>query len=360
MVFFRLAKLIYAKQNEQEIFEYVKNNIEKYIPRFLNNAVGINKAQANNDDKLYDYVFNKVIELIIHPHFQNYESLLNDINFKQKIIDICQPYIDKVKQEYIYKHSINNDDLNIICAKLYKYVLMNLKDIIENMDIPKSNAGYNLNWIEANYDIRDLEEIYDLLEEYLSDNIDTITLSMPEQLQSIFTEDYDYIIQVFLARNTSILKKIRNEILKLNAPLRNKRAEDLLKLEDKINDDTTIDFDVFNDNIRDRPIIIVQDVQGKDYVLYGHIGDSHSRAIKSIVWPFARKNKIELNPSVMGYGYLLGKIAFVDLNSSNWQSVGYTNDELVDILKKQPKIDKVYSTPPDKYDNVITRLATIY
>ena len=67
-----------------------------------------------------------------------------------------------------------------------------------------------------------------------------------------------------------------------------------------------------------------------------------------------------MDTGYVGYGYLLGnEIAFLDEVGDNFLS-GYTFDDEIKICKNDPRIKKIYTTPPQRgKGGPITRLAKL-
>ena len=147
-----------------------------------------------------------------------------------------------------------------------------------------------------------------------------------------------------------------------NRKVRLKRSQDLLNLQDDdkigIKNSIIIDFDITNDAVRDRPIIIVEDINThQSHVLLGKEGQSHGMFVSLDLDNMCEKENIIMDMNKIGYGYLLGPIAFVDETPDGLQ-IGYTNEEVINILKANPRIKKIYTTPPKRgKGGPITRLA---
>ena len=147
-----------------------------------------------------------------------------------------------------------------------------------------------------------------------------------------------------------------------NRKVRLKRSQDLLNLQDDdkigIKNSIIIDFDITNDAVRDRPIIIAEDINThQSHVLLGKEGQSHGMFVSLDLDNMCEKENIIMDMNKIGYGYLLGPIAFVDETPDGLQ-IGYTNEEVINILKADPRIKKIYTTPPKRgKGGPITRLA---
>ena len=109
-----------------------------------------------------------------------------------------------------------------------------------------------------------------------------------------------------------------------------------------------IDFDITNDAVRDRPIIIVEDINThQSHVLLGKEGQSHGMFVSLDLDNMCEKENIIMDMNKIGYGYLLGPIAFVDETPDGLQ-IGYTNEEVINILKADPRIKKIISQDIEK------------
>ena len=133
-----------------------------------------------------------------------------------------------------------------------------------------------------------------------------------------------------------------------------------MELHNEIGDSTNIDYDVTNDYIKTRPIIIVQGVNSKNYIFFGKRNSSHGDYVTNYLRNDCKKLNITLNEYKMEYGYLLGKIAFIDKEFDELAK-GYLFEEIVNILQNDPRIEKVYQTVshPIPSNGKIKRLAQI-
>ena len=154
--------------------------------------------------------------------------------------------------------------------------------------------------------------------------------------------------------------KIRKHVIRLNRHQRSDKARTISELNDNIGDTSTFDYDIaIADHHRDKPIVITRikedDGTLKDIAIIGNTGESHGAVTTSQKWKHIVGNKYHSMDEHWCQAYLLGRIAFFDME--HWAYIGYTQDEIVNILKQQPQIDKVYVI--GHKGNEITRLAKL-
>lgn len=282
-------------------------------------------------------------------------SMLADDIFGNKLFNIK---IEQHNQKY-HMHSELAD--NQLINKLHKYVKQNLRNLLLHADLDKDeNNMYSHSWINTYGEYEsDIEQ--DILKKCLIKNKNQIFKYL--NINPMENWEFDNIIDYYCQQYPSILSDIYNIIRARNGKIKKIRAEDLMKLQDDdkigVKNSTSIDYDITADHVRSRPIIIIHDMRtNKDMVMFGPNGSSHGYYIQNkLPYDCAAKN-IEADPNKMGYGYALHNIAFVDEQGDNFQ-YGYTNDEIVNILKNDPHIKKVYTTPghPVPGGGMITRLA---
>lgn len=378
-----------GKQLLPDIFsfikQYINNNINSWKYKIVYNNDFINLIKNHvHENKIQMYLLNKIMINILSADNNfinqlqqkfNLESIDNLIDllyiiqweYKKLILALIEPtltvYINAAKRKFIntpqITHKITTEDYNNISRKLKNYIIHNIKNIVDVLPLIKQNNYYISAWNFSNFNGSDLQYEKKYLTKYLDNQylilIEKINLTDEELI--IAKDNQSYICKKFVNSNLNILRKMRTLILAKNKPIRDDKAKQLTDLADSRGASTEINFDPYNDIERERPIIIINDKNtGKDHVIFGHIGDSHTRCISSILPLYIKKHNININKYKMAYAYLLNNIAFVDMNEENHINNGYTIHDIINILKEHNKINKVYSTPA-KNSNKITRLA---
>jgi len=388
-VYKNIQEIIY--NNEQEFTKIIQQNIDSISKIFksqINDYNNINIELTEYGEKLIPTIYKYLIQIIksnIRDVIANldddiklytlnckkqYINIINNINicplkitlqeYKFLLIhayDHYESYINNYIKKYIDKHSDKTD----IIKKIKNYILDNIYNIFLNMNLAKDeNNAYNQSWVDENGKLLfDGWVERDNLKQYLIENKDNICTKLKLNLND---NEWENIIDIFNEPYyNEIIKKIYDLTAAKNSKLKINRSKNLLELHDGVGESTNIDYDITNDYIRTRPIIIVQDINGKNYVLFGRRNSSHSDYVANYLPEDCKKLNITLNNYKMGYGYLLGKIAFVD-QVFDELAKGYTFDDIVNILKNDPRIVKVYTTPNNNRKpggGKITRLARI-
>ena len=265
---------------------------------------------------------------------------------------------------YINKRNLNKDTIEL-CQKLDEYINKNLRKLFLSLSLEKDkNDMYVQSWITSDGNLLMLAIEHQYMIEMLDKNKQSIKTYL-----NLNDKQYKELINLYCDRiNPNLKRKIYDLLSAKNLQRKNHRVKDLLTLndDDKIGKKNAleIDFDVTNDYVRTGPIIIINDVNtNKDYVFFGPRGTSHGDYIKNKLTDDMEAKNIKPNNYKMGYGYLLGNIAFVDEQGDNFQ-FGYTLEDEVNILKNDPRIKKVYTTPGHPHPNPgkpapITRLAKL-
>lgn len=266
---------------------------------------------------------------------------------------------------YINKYIRRTDKNSNLLDQLHKYIIPRLRKIFLKFNIGKDvNNMYAQSWIDTFGNLPHTKE-YELkyLTEYLYNNYSTINQDLDLPIPSYQT--WRKLVDTYiLSHADQLAPKIYDLLSAKNSQLKKERAIDLLNLNDDdkigVKDSTTIDYDITNDYVRNRPIIIVKDINTRqDYVFFGPAGSSHGFYVANKLAADCQAKNIQVDETYLGYGYLLGNIAFLDENPDNLL-IGYTNAELLQILKNDPRIKKVYTTPPHRgQGGPITRLAKL-
>lgn len=385
----RLADLNNLNDMYLEIFNFLKSYASTYNYRNILQDEKIKWSIQKHSEKQLDECLqpitfsvctSKRLHLQVEPIILKYQKLSSDQSFKYEEIDnilektyekysselfsivknACMPYIKELEKEYI-PQDFSQDELNHILHLLYKYVINHLNDIINSLSLKKNEQGfYKIEWAGQDLNAYSLYEIIEPFSKYMDNHFNNIvqSFSLSDKLYRQVLNNKDKINDMFINNNLNIIRKIRNILIQKHKPIQDKLYKNFLEQ----NDDhligkekaVKIDFNVLNDYIRERPIIIIRDTQGKDYVIFGHLGDSHSRHIQTSVKTFIKRNHIEQDLAFFGYAYLVRDVAFVENYSQ-----GYMLEDQVNILKNDPRIRKVYTTLESVKNNggYITRLA---
>lgn len=380
-----------GKQLLPSIFNFIKQyiidniNLWKYKIVYNNDFINLIKNHVHKN-KIQQYLLNKIIIDILSTDNNfinrlqqqfNLESTDNLIDllyiiqweYKKLILTLIEPtlaiYINAAKRKFMDTPTIHNkiteSEYNNISKKLKTYIIHNIKNIVDVLPLIKQNNYYISAWNFSQFNGSDLQYEKQYLTKYLDNQYWTLIekINLTDEELIIAKNNQSYICKKFINSNLNILRKMRTLILAKNKPTRDNKAKQLTDLIDSRGASTEIDFDPYNDIERERPIIIINDKNtGKDHIIFGHIGDSHTRCISSVLPLYIKKHNIKINKYKMAYAYLLNNIAFVDMNEENHINNGYTIHDIINILKEHNRIDKIYSTPQEN-SNKITRLAQL-
>lgn len=344
-------EIIVKTYDENESYRYNSNFQRNILIYFINTINYPAFLLEKYNLKRLDAV--ALIKHIIYSQYDYIESYINE-----KFKNIFDKELENIPD------NINKKSLKAT-LKLNEYLNNNLKSIFLEL-LPQweidNDKMYAQSWID-NEGLTD-GYVQTALEKYLIDNKQKIlsALNINEKFNDEEWEDFVYF---YTERENRFVYKLNKYILLKNQSTRFTRAKDLLTLNDDdkigVKNSTSIDYDITNDHVRTNPIVIVNDINtNKDYVLIGPKGWSHGFYILERLDTDCNKYNINQNNYKMGYGYLLKDIAFVDEQGDALQ-VGYTFEEEVNILKNDPRIKKVYTTPgrPAPNGGPITRLAKL-
>lgn len=315
----------------------------------------IKKIYASNFDT---FELRQILESYIRRIISTKLPNLTEIEYKVLIeyaMELYQPLIKANVRKSINK--VLESDEKEIFSIIDKYIAKYIYQLFSSANLLKDQSNsYLQSWITSVGELEDGFEL-NILKSILKDN--------KKQIQKLIGDDIDYndIINTYLLLyGDKWTKKIYDLISAKNLKLKTERGKNLLELHDEVDDETSIDYDITADHIRNRPLIIVHDDNtDKDFVMFGPRGASHGFYISSNkLFADAAQQNIKVNDYKMGYGYLLGKIAFVD-ETPDENQFGYSNEEIVNILKNDPRIEKVYQTGghPHSPGDKIKRLAKL-
>ena len=338
------SKIYHALSNDLEYIQLLKKtlnkklgDIHKYIRYFV----------ATNILDIQDYC-NRISE----RYNQDYKVERGPKkNLKERLFSLD-----------IFKSLLNNEQydklLPYIFPKLREYIEQNFRQICKTLELKRYEydlQSYESSW---NDDITSLKTEQAYLKAWLRKygmNVIEYVLRRkmdPEDLQEAvrLAKEHIYtLIDQFVESNNDIVVRIREYILNKNKPVRRQRAQNLLNADDdaliRRPNAIEINYDVSDDIIRDKPILIVRGKNdNKDYIFIGNTGDSHSRLLQT-------KVNIPILDNYWCQAYLLGYIAFVDEDNF----IQYTQDEVINLLKNHPQIKKIYTIPNGEHRS--TRLA---
>lgn len=286
--------------NSDCIKEYLENQ-DWDIAELLN--IDINEYRNN---KQYQYNLEDILLSFVEDNKKQFKNII------QKIIDERSKDINL---EQIYPRLSK-----LICGHIYQL-------------IPKI-----INNIKTKYDIK--FKLIDLINAFIVDdkfckenfnlslnNILSLSPTINLILKNDFNELYNYVLDIY---DQLHIKDKNKYLLELDN-------------DDKIDQYYgEINYDPHNVSFRDGPIVIYRDKNNKDHVLIGNYCDFHHELIL--------KNH---NNKYYGRGYWYKPCVFIDYKGQ----IGYTIDELVNILKNDSRIKKVYLAPDGAHGGKLKRLA---
>lgn len=272
----------------------------------------------------------------------------------QKVINKFTPELKQYINKYIDKQNKH------IFQKLTTYIDKNLRKIFLSFKLKKDNENnmYTQSWTDTGDGI-EREYLY----EYLFYNKDKILKEINVN-DKIKASKWNVIVEQYLDDfYPQLIDKIYNFISSKNDKVREQRHIDILNVKDDdkigVPNSLYLDYDITNDYVRTRPFLIVKDKNtGKDYVMRGPKGYAHSTFAGELLFKNAEKMGIEIDTNnYLGYGYMLGNdVAFIDEKPDSYQ-IGYSTNDVINILKNDPSIRKVYQTPSLQGKGYVTRLA---
>lgn len=329
--------------------DYAKKMVESVYPVILKKLKRQKSAHSLKD--FYSRVeFFKQVMIKEFPNLNGleYKVLSENANLRYKKI------MDSFKKK-IYNKELNFDEKAIL-EQINNFVKQNIYKLFSKtrLKTDENNTFYQ-SWLDPYGNLDGTEQ--DVLKHILLDNSKQLCNDLNID-KAYIDELIDKYIQIY---GSSWEQKIYDLISVKNTKQKKERGLNLLNKDDSIGSETKIDYDITADHVRTKPIIIIQDANTKEnYVMFGPNGSSHGFYIQNKLLSDAQNKNIDIDPYKMGYGYLLGSIVFVDKNPDNNQ-FGFTNNEVLDILKNDPRINKVYQTSshPMPGGGIIKRLAKI-
>ena len=268
--------------------------------------------------------------------------------------------IPKIQQEFEPK-----SDINDVSNKFTTWLNNNLSSILTQVPFQaKSNGLYSFSWEnrdknkrnDADIVINHIKSSKDIISKFLS----SINMNEDSFQQAYNMSFVDFINTIYKFNySEDFQRKVRTYVMELNKNVIQDKAKMLDELDDKVGSEVSVDFDVTRDEQRERPIIVIKyyinKKRTKDQVLIGDFGEDHTTLQNK---PQNKKyvNNVVLNeenkPTVT-YAYMVGKNAFLDPKRmlTSFKSI----NEVRDILKNDPRINKVYRLLADPHD--LKRLA---
>lgn len=301
------------------------------------------------DFKLNDNIYNLIniyssdcIKAYLENQNWDIAELLNiDINeyrnnkqYKYNLENILLSFIEDNKKQFknIIQKIINerSKDINLeqIYSRLSKLICGHIYQLIPKI----------INNIKTKYDIR--SKLIDLINSFIIDD-------------KFCKENFNVSLSNILSLSPTInlildndFNELENYVLDIYDQLHIKdRNKYLLELDnyDKIGQYYgEINYNPHNISLRNGPIVVYRDKNGKDHILIGNYGDFHHELIL--------KNH---DNKYYGRGYWYKPCAFIDYKGQ----IGYTTNELVNILKNDSRIKKVYLAPDGAQGGKLKRLA---
>ena len=286
-------------------FNYYKDSIIQICKNDFNH-------QLNN--KEYDYLVHGLTIWLINPVTddiykiakQEQNNLMSSFKYTYEEL---KKKVSTLLSGYIYLHldqSINN-----------------LKDDIEEY----RNEHRTLREIN-NIVYYDIVDQYELTEQFCQEHFNISLEHMIKLLKTVRAAE--------LINNNDkqelendISKKIQSILNDINT--NNKTYLINLDNDDKINQPYgSINYDPHDLDKRDGPILIYRDKEGKDHILIGDFGQHHID-----IWP-----KDMPNPTHVCEAYYYKPCAFIENRFK-----GYTDSEIINLLKNDLRIMKVYRSP---------------
>ena len=331
--------------DKEKYFINNKKDIEEFFRKFLQTTRFNTLANVSSDTSV----------ILLQKIFEKYKNLFVE-------------YVNK-KLQSSFSDENNNAYHHNCLIKLKQYINDNLRTILRQMQFEKDKNSnvYSASWFDEDGTLDNNFEIK-ALNNWLRENKMLLVekLNLKPNEKEYFIKKYDLIKNHFIhheLKNEDFIFKINSFITLKNHSMKRLRAKDLLNLQDDdkigIKNNTFIDYDITDDHVRTNPIIIIYDLNtNKDVLMIGPKGMSHRGYIENKLNEDCIEKDINPDPYKMSYGYLLINIAFIDEVMDN-VNVGYTFDEVVRIMKNDPRIKKVYTTPghPCPGGGPITRLA---
>ena len=342
------------------------------LKSYLQYATELNATSI--EKMILDYWINNKIEDVIQEldlvqFEQDYRNLKENIktilamimpNIVRSSRSIIGRSVSRIQEEFEPK-----SDINDISKKFTDYLDQNLSSILTQVPFQaKQNGLYSFSWENRDKNKR---QDADIVINYIKSSKDIISkfLSSINMNENSFKQAYnmsfvDFINNTYTFNyNEDFQRKVRSYIINLNKNIMQDKAKMLDELDDKIGSEIKVDFDVTKDEQRERPIIVIKyylnKKRFKDQVLIGEIGEDHKTLQNK---PQNKKyiNNAVLNESmqpIVTYAYMVGKNAFLDPKRmlSSFKSI----NEVRDILKNDPRINKVYRLLNDPHD--LRRLA---
>ena len=325
------------------IREFITDKLYTYMQ-----LIAKNKQELSRKN-MFKAINHQSIVNEVNKHFNKkwtLDSLLNDIEYKSIF-------------NKLYYNKFGEYTFPWIADKLLKYVNSHLNEFFNNYQFEKDKDSFFK--VNTTTPERETDGYYaKLCLNYFYKQLLDYYFEIGCDSHPVFDELFQMICdgQIKSTQWEALDFKIRKHIIKLNKFKRNDNARAISELKDNIGDTTTLDYDIaIADHHRDKPIVItrIQEDNGtlKDIVVIGNTGESHGAVTCSSKWKHMVGDKYYSMDEHWCQAYLLGRTAFFDME--HWAYIGYTKDKIVNILKKQPQIDKVYVI--SHKGNEITRLA---
>lgn len=380
--------------------QFIKDTLNETINN--NNLLSFNKTYLNIDGTLNDKgleLKNTLIEGI--KDFIEYDLInyidINNTSIDDIVVIICDEYtpdvlidlffmdtnkftlslkaeIQAFANEIINDYVINNyskiivslhkNDKNkqyIYGQLLIEYLYKNLDNLLPRIKFKQENNGtYHFSWLDMGKGSRDdANAVFEFIKKdntFKQSFLTTNNIS-EKQLKIIWPSFVDF-VQTKLY-NEELQLKVRQYIVNLNDDILNQRSEKLINSGTETGAEYEIDFSPENDHERSKPIIVAKefldDGTTKNHVFFGEKGWNHGSVIRKYSNFLNTKCLNELNSPVISCAYLVGEVAFAD--PDRMYNGFDTIEEVINTLKQDPHIKKVYNLPPKPTGGNVTRLA---
>ena len=367
-------------------------SINKLLKRIANNSSSSNELDNVKNQCIYS-IKNKIGNVNTAFSIFQHEFIDNDDTSKETVIHLIESYlcIDFVDiiRDIMYYNGINNDKYD----EIYKYVIDNSPEInlLTKYAQEMSSSLNKFNTIiqqytQTNRTYKSVNEVTDRLYElevgyclinltsfFANNKIDIDTLDIMQSLIQLTYKimrkyiNVDRILQehwgitkkqfqelfpgaqLIFDNNSEYFSELYTQVtkyIKQSSELLEKKKNIYEYLKELDNDDKInqfygeIDYDPHDLWFRKAPIVVYRDFTCKpvkDIVLIGPDGDNHPNVIKvNNIGPKATKN----GQLYISECYWYDPCAFIETTNGS-----YTVQEVARILKKDPRVFKVYLSP---------------
>lgn len=331
----------YQSWDHTEFDNFIEQEFIKFYKKEVPNMTIKNKDAfllTGNVQDFDSYCYN-----LIKNKYEQYD--------RWEIIDVIRillkQFVKKYKTEIEKIQSKSAKKLNKFCKDLIKAIKKDLNTFVLKVKFSKQkNGSYDFSLEDTNWHGNSRDDAADIIQHVcrhkllMNQLVPGTNIKQLENECDINISDYfyDYYKNNY---DESLQQVARKYILELQKEVVNKRAEELEQKNDndKIGKLSTfkLNFDVTNDHERSCPALLCTNGK-RSFIVIGNFGEAHT-TIKN-----RYSNKIwRLKNSKICYAYVLGRILFTtELIAS---ACHFTNDEIVQVMKKDGRFSKLYLIP---------------